>query len=79
MFVSGKPHQIRSVSAVPAKCGCGAGGGLPAKHVVLMSVYAGHNLHSQNPYCAFFFFFYFYAYLNGCCVVQMSDNSVHPL
>lgn len=41
-----------------AKCGCGAGGGVPAKHVVLMSVYTGHNLHSQNPYPAIYLFFY---------------------
>lgn len=49
MFVSGKPRLIRSVSAVPANCGCGACGGVPAKHVVLMSVCTGHNLHSWNP------------------------------
>lgn len=62
-----------SVSAVPTKSGCGDGGGLPAKHVAVMSIYTCHNLHCQNPRPANI---YWSGYKNRCCALLLFDNSV---
>lgn len=54
---------------MPANCGCGAGGDVSAKHVVLMSVCTGHNSHRQYSYPARIT----HLHMKRCCLINIKS------